>query len=174
FANARDLGSLGVLVPQDPEVFESSIRQNITMGIDYDPAAVERACELACLAPVIARLPDGIDTAITERGLNLSGGQKQRLALARGMLAARAASVIMLDEPTSSVDPKTEGRLYDHLLGEFPDACVVSSLHRLHLLARFDTVVLMAEGRIVDKGPREAMLARHPHLRAGSMALAAG
>lgn len=163
--HVTDLGSIAILVPQDPEVFESSIGQNLTMGIDYTPAEVARACALACLAPVIARLPQGLDTPITERGLNLSGGQKQRLALARGILAARGASLIMLDEPTSSVDPATEARLYTSLLSEFPDACVVSTLHRLHLLPHFDTVVFMADGRIVDIGTREDLLARQPHFR---------
>ena len=116
------------------------------------PEAVERACELACLAPVIARLPAGLDTEITERGLNMSGGQKQRLALARGILASRGSSLIMLDEPTSSMDPMTEARIYDNLLAEFPDACIASSIHRLHLLNRFDTIVWMADGKVDRHG----------------------
>ena len=148
----RDLAPLATLVPQDPEVFEGTLTQNITMGIAWPPEAVERACELACLAPVIARLPAGLNTEITERGLNMSGGQKQRLALARGILASRDSSLIMLDEPTSSMDPATEARIYDNLLAEFPDACIASSIHRLHLLNRFDTIVWMADGKVDGHG----------------------
>ncbi|HYG86381.1 MAG TPA: ABC transporter ATP-binding protein [Azospirillum sp.] len=162
----RDLSSIATLVPQDPEIFESSIRQNITVGIDYPLTEVLRACRLAQLLPVVERLPNGLDTVITERGLNLSGGQKQRLALARGILASRASSLIMLDEPTSSMDPTTELTIYDGILTEFPHACVVSAVHRLHLLKHFDRIVLMAEGRRVDSGTLDELLARQPMFQA--------
>jgi ABC-type bacteriocin/lantibiotic exporter with double-glycine peptidase domain len=114
---------------------------------------------------VIARLPAGLNSEITERGLNMSGGQKQRLALARGILASRDSSLIMLDEPTSSMDPMTEARIYDNLLAEFPDACIASSIHRLHLLNRFDTIVWMADGKVVDMGSLAELLNRQPAFR---------
>jgi ABC-type bacteriocin/lantibiotic exporter with double-glycine peptidase domain len=161
----RDLAPLATLVPQDPEVFEGTLTQNITMGIAWPPEMVERACELACLAPVIARLPAGLKSEITERGLNMSGGQKQRLALARGILASRDSSLIMLDEPTSSMDPVTEARIYDNLLAEFPGACIASSIHRLHLLNRFDTIVWMADGKVVDSGSLAELLGRQQAFR---------
>jgi ABC-type multidrug transport system fused ATPase/permease subunit len=161
----RDLAPLATLVPQDPEVFEGTLTQNITMGVPWEALAVERACELACLAPVIARLPAGLDTEITERGLNMSGGQKQRLALARGILASRGSSLIMLDEPTSSMDPMTEARIYDNLLAEFPEACIASSIHRLHLLNRFDTIIWMADGKVIDMGSLQELLTRQPSFR---------
>lgn len=161
----RDLAPLATLVPQDPEVFEGTFSQNITMGIAWPSETVERACDLACLAPVVARLPAGLDSEITERGLNMSGGQKQRLALARGILASRGSSLIMLDEPTSSMDPVTEARLYDNLLAEFPDACIASSIHRLHLLNRFDTIVWMADGKVVDSGSLAELLSRQQAFR---------
>jgi len=160
-----NLGAIATLIPQDPEVFESSIGQNVTMGVEHGPSSIRRACDLACLTPVIERLPHGLATGTAERGVNLSGGQKQRVALARGILAARDSSLIMLDEPTSSLDSATEARIYDNLLGAFPAACVVSSIHRLHLLPRFDTVVLMAEGRIVDAGAAAELLVRQPAFR---------
>jgi ABC-type bacteriocin/lantibiotic exporter with double-glycine peptidase domain len=161
----RDLAPLATLVPQDPEVFEGTLTQNITMGIAWDAQEVDRACELACLAPVIARLPAGLETGITERGLSMSGGQKQRLALARGILASRDSSLIMLDEPTSSMDPTTKARIYDNLLAEFPDACIVSSVHRLHLLNRFDTIVWMADGKVIDTGSLADLLARQQNFQ---------
>jgi ABC-type multidrug transport system fused ATPase/permease subunit len=103
---------------------------------------------------------------VSERGVNLSGGQMQRLALARGVLAAGRSSMLLLDEPTSSIDPVTEALIYENLFAAFADACIVSSIHRLHLLPRFDVVVLMAEGRVVDAGPLAGLLARQPALRA--------
>jgi ATP-binding cassette, subfamily B, bacterial len=165
-ADLRDLGGVATLIPQDPEVFESTIERNITLGIDHDPDELRRACELACLTSVLDRLPAGLATEISERGLNLSGGQKQRLALARGILASKDSSLIMMDEPTSSMDPVTEARIYDNILAEFPEACIVSSVHRLHLLNRFDTVVLLADGRVVDAGSTEELLARQPRFQA--------
>ena len=161
-----NLSAIATLIPQDPEVFESSIGQNVTMGVEHGPASIRRACDLARLTPVIERLPHGLATGTAERGVNLSGGQKQRVALARGILAARDSSLIMLDEPTSSLDPATEARIYDNLLGAFPAACVVSSIRRLHLLPRFDTVILMADGRIVDAGTAAELLVRQLAFRA--------
>ncbi len=87
-----------------------------------------------------------------EKGVNLSGGQKQRLALARGILAAKSSDIILLDEPTSSVDPKTEVLIYEKLFEECKDKAVVSSLHRLYLLKYFDYVYVLKDGRIADEG----------------------
>jgi ABC-type multidrug transport system fused ATPase/permease subunit len=146
------LADLSTLVPQDPEIFENTIRYNITCGIAEDETALTAAIHAAALESVIAELPQGLDTDIRERGVNLSGGQKQRLALARGILAARDSSLILLDEPTSSLDAATESIVFDRLLGMYGQACIVASLHRLHLLERFDYVYVMEAGRIVEQG----------------------
>ena len=156
----RHLGELSTLIPQDAEVFEGSVRDNITFGLDYPPEMLREAICIAGFEPVIASLPQGLDTVISERGLNLSGGQKQRMALARGILAASRSSLLFLDEPTSNLDPVTESRIFTGLSAAFPDACIVSSVHRLNLLPRFDRVVLMSEGRIADTGSVEDLLAR--------------
>jgi ABC-type multidrug transport system fused ATPase/permease subunit len=160
-----DLGAIATLAPQDPEIFASSIAHNLTLGIDYDAAAIRGACELARFTPVVECLPAGLATEIAERGLNLSGGQKQRLAVARAILAAQRSSLILLDEPTSSLDPATEAEVYDNLFSALGDACIVSSLHRLHLLQRFDRVVLMADGCILDVGSAAELLEREPLFR---------
>jgi ABC-type multidrug transport system fused ATPase/permease subunit len=163
-AHVKHLGAVSLLLPQDPAVFESSVLENVTMGLPYPPSEIDRACELAGFTPVIAQLPQGFDTLISERGLNLSGGQKQRLALARGLLAAKHVGLVLLDEATSSVDAATEAEIYERVMSAFAGACIVSSVHRLHLLRRFDTVIVMDEGRIVDSGTPDEVRQRHPEL----------
>jgi ABC-type bacteriocin/lantibiotic exporter with double-glycine peptidase domain len=114
---------------------------------------------------VIRDLPQGLDTSIAQGGSNLSGGQRQRVCLTRGVLAAADSSLLLLDEPTSALDPITEASVHDRLRGAFPHACVVASVHRMSLLDRFDRVVLMAHGRIVDTGTVAAVASRQQLLR---------
>jgi ABC-type multidrug transport system fused ATPase/permease subunit len=161
-----DLAGIATLVPQDAEVFEGTLRENLAFGAPVEDAALAQALAIAGLGPLVATLPAGLDTPIAERGANFSGGQKQRIALARGLLAARASSLVLLDEPTASLDPVAEAEVYAALDRERPDACIVSSIHRLHLLPRFDRVVLMADGAIADEGPLDALLARSALMRA--------
>ena len=157
-----DLASLAVLVPQEPEIFDTDVRSNLTLGVPRSDEDLARVCDIACLGPVLDALPGGLAAQIHERGANLSGGQRQRLALARGLLAASRASLVLLDEPTSSIDPVTEARIYDGVLAAVADACLVSSIHRLHLLPRFDAIVLLHAGRVVDTGSLDELLARQP------------
>ncbi len=162
----QHLGSIATLIPQDAEVFEASVRENLAFGAAMDDEAIRRAARIAAFDPILARLPDGLDTEITERGLNLSGGQRQRLALARGVLAAADSSLIMLDEPTSSLDAVTEQRVFGELARAFPGACIVASVHRMSLLEHFDRVVLVVDGAIVDTGTPAELMARQPVFQA--------
>jgi ABC-type multidrug transport system fused ATPase/permease subunit len=162
YPELRHLGPIATLVPQDAEVFEGTVRENLGFGVDHAPQAIDAAVRIAGFAPVLDGLPQGLDTVISERGLNLSGGQKQRLALARGILAAAGSAVLLLDEPTSSLDPATEAQIYAGLREVFPDATVISSVHRMNVLPRFDRVVLMQAGRVVDSGSVDELLVRQP------------
>ncbi|GAB3500674.1 hypothetical protein GCM10027341_26350 [Spirosoma knui] len=154
-SNYTDLNVLAnsvTLFPQEPEIFENTIGYNITLGLPFDDAEVMDVCQTAHFADIVKHLPQGLETNIQEKGLNLSGGQRQRLALARGVLAARTSDIILLDEPTSSVDPKTEFEIYHKMLRQFSNKAVVSTLHRLHLLPMFDYIYILRDGRIVDEG----------------------
>ena len=140
------------LFPQEPEIFENTIEYNITLGLSYEEAQLKAICDAVHFSEVIAQLPKGLQSSIQEKGVNLSGGQKQRLALARGVFAAQDSQIILLDEPTSSVDPKTEVQIYDKMFRLFGNQAVVSALHRLHLLPKFDYIYIMENGEIVDEG----------------------
>lgn len=155
-----ELRTLATLIPQEAEVFEASVHENLTFGEPAEAAALEAAVHAGVFDEVLRQLPAGLDSPISERGGNLSGGQRQRLALARGALAARGSSLLLLDEPTSALDPQAEGRVFDRMFAAYPSACIVASVHRPGLLARFDTVVVIEAGRVVDAGPRDEVLAR--------------
>jgi ATP-binding cassette, subfamily B, bacterial len=150
------------LFPQEPEIFENTIAYNITLGLPFDEADIWQVCDAAQFTEVAKQLPNGLESNIQEKGVNLSGGQKQRLALARGVLAARSSDIVLLDEPTSSVDPKTEAQIYDQLFDEFRDKAVLSSLHRLHLLTKFDYVYVLQNGRLADEGTFEYLRQNSP------------
>lgn len=158
FDNLEPLQSITTLIPQDPEIFENTIEFNITMDVITDPADINRAIELAGFAKVLATLPSGLQTDIREKGLNLSVGQKQRLALARGLFAARYSSLILMDEPTSSVDLPTEKEILTGVLENFSEAAMIVSLHRLHLLPKFDRIIMLDHGKIVADGATSDLL----------------
>ena len=145
------------LLPQDPEIFESSILYNITLGLKFSEEEIKHACDAVQFSSVVSMLPHGFETNIQEKGVNLSGGQKQRLALARGILAAKSSDIVLLDEPTSSIDPRTERQIYENLFRAFEGKAIISSLHRLYLLHYFDYVYILKDGSVVDKGTFEEL-----------------
>lgn len=148
------------LIPQEPEIFADSVIFNITFGVKADEAEVMEAIRLARFESVLGRLPNGLETNISQKGINLSGGERQRLALARGIFAAKGSSIILLDESTSSVDVQNENLIYQGLLRHFSDHCIVSSIHKLHLLTNFDTIYVLNQGEIIETGSLDELLAR--------------
>jgi ATP-binding cassette, subfamily B, bacterial len=164
-ADWTQLRRIATLIPQETELFEASVRENLAFGLPFDDEALRAALHASTFDEVLAATHGDLDTAVSERGFNLSGGQRQRLCLARGVLAAQGSSLLLLDEPTSALDAATEARVLERIAQAFPRACVVASVHRLSLLERFDAVVLMEAGRVVDAGPRDAVFARQPFLQ---------
>ena len=146
------LRTLATLIPQQAEMFDGTLAENLLLGETAPSERIDAAVRAACADIVVEGLPERLQTRVVEGGANWSGGQRQRLALARGVLAAEGASLLLLDEPTSSLDPETEARVYQRLFAHFADAALVSSVHRLHLLDRFDEVILMRAGRIEAVG----------------------
>jgi ATP-binding cassette, subfamily B, bacterial len=161
----RDLAAHAMLIPQEPQVFEASVRENIAFDTACSDDEIAAALRISSFDAVLDGLPEGLQSPVAQAGANLSGGQRQRLCLARGVLAARGASVLLLDEPTSALDPVTEALVYERIDEAFADACIVASVHRMSLLGRFDRVVLMAHGCVVDCGTATELLERQPAFR---------
>lgn len=161
-----DIDLKTMLVPQEPEIFSSTIRENITLGIDYDDTKVMQAAQLAAFDIVIMELPKGLDSVINEKGVNLSGGQKQRLALTRALLFAKSKEIILLDESTSSVDPENEFVIYQNIWEAFSGKSIIASIHKMNLLKLFDRIVMFENGRIVDEGTFRELLQKNEHFKA--------
>ncbi len=143
------------LIPQDPEIFNNTIKYNITMDLNVDQGDIDKVILMAQLEKVISRLKKGLDTNVLEKGVSLSGGEKQRLALARGLLAAKKSEIVLLDEPTSSVDSLNEMKIHENIFKEFKDKTIISSIHRLHLLNNFDYIYMFDRGKIIAEGTLE-------------------
>lgn len=154
-----------IMFPQDSEIFENSIQYNITFGVESEADELEKAINVAQLREVLQRLPKGLQTDIREKGVNLSGGEKQRLALARGLFFSRDKKILLLDEVTSNLDAFNERLVFQQILENYQDRCVISTVHRLHLLEMFDTVLVMEQGRIVQKGTFSELVSQEGHFK---------
>jgi ABC-type multidrug transport system fused ATPase/permease subunit len=152
------------LIPQDPEIFNNTIGYNITMDLKASNEEVTKAIQIAQFENVVERLEKGLDTSVMERGVSLSGGEKQRLALARGILAARNSDIVLMDEPTSSVDSMNEIKIHEQVFAEFKGKTIISSIHRLHLLEKFDYIYMFDKGKIVEEGTL-AKIKQNPKFR---------
>ncbi|WP_353429322.1 ABC transporter ATP-binding protein [Paracoccus denitrificans] len=154
--------AIGV-VTQDTSLLHRSIRDNIAYGRpDASEAEILRAAELA-EADFIATLTDsqgrhGLDAHVGERGVKLSGGQRQRIAIARVLL--KDAPILVLDEATSALDSEVEAAIQSQLDMLMQGKTVIAIAHRLSTIARMDRLVVMEQGRIVEQGTHEALLAR--------------
>lgn len=140
------------LIPQDPEIFNNTIKYNITMDFPTPKEDIAKAIQMARFEKVVERLEKGLKTNVLEKGVSLSGGEKQRLALTRGLLAAKKSEIVLLDEPTSSVDSLNEIKIHENIFKEFENKTIISSIHRLHLLDKFDYIYLFEKGKVIAQG----------------------
>lgn len=153
-----DISADIALIPQDPEIFSTTILENITVGVSYPSAYVQRFTDMACATEMIERLPHKLKSYIHEKGVNLSGGERQRLALARGLMACDDKQIVLLDEPTSSVDTRNELKIFHNIFEAFDGKTILASVHRLHLLSLFDQIYYFKAGQIIASGTLEQLL----------------
>ncbi len=147
-------------LPQSPDIFTGSLRENLTLGApEASDAQIARALHFAAMDRFVGELPEGLDTFLGERGARLSGGQRQALALAR--LILRQPRLLFLDEPTSAMDHRMEAEIARRLK-ELPATGIgmIISTHRQSLAGIADRIVVMDEGAIVLDGPRDQIMAQ--------------
>ena len=161
-----DLGDLRVetirrnvsFVFQEPVVFDDTVRANVALGRpEASDGEVEQALATAGALDFARSLPEGLDTRLGQGGATLSVGQKQRLAIARGLVSQ--ASILILDEPTAALDPETENALVDALQNERRKRLLLVIAHRLSTIRSADRVVFIEDGRVVETGTHEELMA---------------
>jgi len=147
-------------VTQDGHLFHESIRSNLLLARpDAAEAELRDALRRARLADLVNSLPDGLDTVVGERGYRLSGGERQRLTIAR-MLLARPR-VVILDEATAALDSTSEAAVQAALAEAMDGRTAIVIAHRLSTIRAADLILVVEDGRIVERGTHEALLARH-------------
>jgi ATP-binding cassette subfamily B protein/subfamily B ATP-binding cassette protein MsbA len=147
------------LVTQEPVLFATSVHDNIAYGRPGATAAeIEAAARAAGAHEFIARLPEGYDTQLAERGVTLSGGQRQRISIARAFL--KNAPVVILDEPTSALDAETEHQLMQAFQRLMHDRTAIVIAHRLSTIRAASRIVVLHEGEVIEDGGHDDLLAR--------------
>jgi len=154
-----DLRRNVALVSQEVYLFHGTIRENIAYVNDDAPLEeIVRAAKLAQLHDFVASLPDGYDTPVGERGIQLSGGQRQRLSIARALV--KDAPILILDEATSAVDTETERAIQQALRILTAGRTALIIAHRLSTIRHADRILVLRDGRVVEEGNHDDLLAR--------------
>lgn len=156
-AEPGDLRQRVAVVTQEVFLFHATLRENLCYGApDAAEAEVAEAVAAAQLAELVARLPQGLETLVGERGFRLSGGEKQRVAIARALL--RRAPYLLLDEATSSLDSEAERLIQQALDRLLEGRTVIAIAHRLSTIQRAEQILVVEGGRIVERGTHEQLL----------------
>ena len=145
------------LIPQQPELFHRSVRENITMGADVSDAELQAIAAKAQSLGFIQQLPQQFETQVGERGVKLSGGEKQRVALARAFL--ENAPIVVLDEATSALDSITEQQVQVAIFELLKNKTALIIAHRLSTILRMDRIIVLEQGRIIEQGTHQQLLA---------------
>ena len=144
------------IVLQESELFNMSLRDNITTLKNVDDKLLKLAIEISQLEPIIKKLPNGLDTIIGEKGYRLSGGEKQRVGIARAIV--KNSPILILDEATSALDSRTEKKIQNAIDEKLKNKTILIVAHRLSTLKNVDKVIVFEKGKIVESGGYDNLL----------------
>lgn len=160
----HDVRAHMAVVPQDMPILDRSMRENIALAAPgCPPERLEAAIRDAHLTDVVARLPEGLDTPLGQRGARLSGGERQRVVWAREFL--KDPAIVLLDEATSALDPETESAVMGALARRIPKPTVFLIAHRLETVRALDRILVLDRGRLVGEGTHAELLQSCPTYR---------
>ncbi|NOT10509.1 MAG: ABC transporter ATP-binding protein [Methylococcaceae bacterium] len=146
------------MVPQQPDLFHRSIRDNIALGSDISEAQLLEAARKSCSLEFVESLPQQFYTLVGERGIKLSGGEKQRIAIARAFL--EDAPIVVLDEATSALDSLTEKQIQVAIFNLIKNKTAIVIAHRLSTILHMDRIIVLDHGRIIEQGTHQQLLDR--------------
>ncbi len=145
---------------QDSSIFNLSLRENIAFSDTVKDADLQKAIETSELTDFVATLPEGLDTMVAERGTSLSGGQKQRIMLARAL--AVNPKVLLLDDFTARVDTKTEKKILDNIMKNYPDTTLISVTQKIGAVEKYDQIIVLMEGELIATGTHDHLISTSP------------
>jgi ATP-binding cassette subfamily B protein len=150
-------------IPQEPPIFDGTIRENLTFGERTEESHIREIVRTVGLASFIEALPDGLESQVGERGIKLSGGERQRLAFGRVLI--QDPRIVIMDEPTSSLDSVTERFVTESMRAFFEGRTVVVIAHRLQTVKGANKIVVLEEGGVVEQGTFDALVTRKGRFR---------
>jgi ATP-binding cassette subfamily B (MDR/TAP) protein 1 len=145
------------LVQQEPTLYQGSVRENISLGLQYEPSEDEilEACRQANAHDFVTSLPEGLNTPCGGKGLQFSGGQRQRIAIARALI--RKPRLLLLDEATSALDTQSERIVQQTLDAAASSRTTIAVAHRLSTIRHADVIFVFANGKIAEMGTHEEL-----------------
>ena len=148
---------------QNSKLFKMSLRENICMGRDYSDAEITSAIEASSCQNILARMDNGLDTIIGQKGTYISGGEAQRISIARAFL--KNAPILLLDEATAFADPENENKILKSLEKLKANKTTIMIAHRLNSIKNVDEIIVMKKGQILDKGKHDYLIDNCPYYK---------
>lgn len=150
-----DITNIFSIVPQEVQLFRDSVKGNILASNEEYNKPLDELLRVCSLTELVAKLPNGVEEPISEGSTNISGGERQRIGIARALVEEQP--VLVLDEATASLDPKTERDVVTNIINTYPDLTLIYITHKYSLLNSFDHILVVSDGKIVEEGDFETL-----------------
>ncbi len=150
-----DIANIFSIVPQEVQLFRDTVNGNILASNDSFNGSLDDILKVTCLEDLIEKLPHGLDQHIHEGSINMSGGERQRIGIARALVQEQP--ILVLDEATASLDPRTEREVVSNIIDTYPDMTMIYVTHKYSLLNYFDHILVLSDGKVIEEGTFEKL-----------------